>query len=150
MIEAHGDRADPCETGAAMRRLEVLRHHFIAGSIAEDRLELQTHAEMCCPNTSKYHESCCRADIYLFPWVASLFSNVGGRLLSHREYAGLQSARAATFDDDAATCRKLERKYTKVEWQRILGHETLRAWLEAGAHHPYFVSADLNIGPKYR
>lgn len=148
VIEAHEDRTDPCETGAAMRRLEVLRHHFITRSIAEDRLELQVHAKNCCTE-NKNHERCRRSDIYLFPLVESLFPEIGGRLLSLREYRSLESARAATFENDDATRRKLESKYTTVEWKCILGHETLRAWLESGAHHPYFVSAGLNIGPTY-
>jgi len=148
VVRAHEDPADPCEAGAAMRRLKALRHHFMAESIKEERLELQIHAENCCTNTLR-PELCRRSDIYLFPRVTSLFPDVGGRLLSLREYDGLESARAATFEDNDATCRKLESQYTKVEWQRILGHETLRAWLESGAYHPYFVSAGLNIGPKY-
>jgi hypothetical protein len=149
VIEAHEDRADPCEAGAAIRRLEVLRQHFIAESIQEERLELHTHAENCCTGQSKNREWYRRADIYLFPRVASLFLDVGGRLLSLREYDGLQSARTATFEDDDTTRKKLEGKYTTVEWKRILGHETVQAWLEAGAYHPYFVSAGLNIGLKY-
>jgi len=149
VIEAHEDRVDPCETGTAMRRLDLLRHHFIAGSIAEERLELQVHAENCCMNRLR-PEWCRRADIFLFPWVASLFPDVGGQLLSLREYRGLESARTATFEDADTACRKLERTFTTVEWQRILGHATLRAWLDAGASHPHFVSGGLNVGPKYR
>ncbi|MBH0201339.1 MAG: hypothetical protein HP496_03295 [Nitrospira sp.] len=149
VIEAHEDRSDPYETGAALRRLDVLRHHFIAGSVKEERLELQIHAENCCPEESSNSEWRRRADIYLVPRVASLFPDIGGQLLSLRKYRGLESARAATFEDDDTTCKKLEGKYTQVEWKRILGHETLREWLEAGAYHPHFVSAGLNIGPKY-
>jgi hypothetical protein len=149
VIEAHEDRADPCEAGAAMRRLEVLRQYFLAESIEEERIELHTHAENCCTEKSKHREWCRRSDIYFFPRVVSLLPDVGGQLLSLREYNGLESARAATFEDDDTTCKKLEGKYTQVEWKRILGHETLREWLEAGAYHPYFVSAGLNISPKY-
>lgn len=149
VIEAHEDRADPCEAGAAMRRLEVLRQYFLAASIEEERIELHTHAENCCAELSKHREWCRRSDIYLFPRVVSLLPDVGGQLLSLREYNGLESARAATFEDDDTMCKKLEGKYTQVEWKRILGHETLREWLEAGAYHPYFVSAGLNIGLEY-
>jgi hypothetical protein len=149
VIEAHEDRADPCEAGAAMRRLEVLRQYFLAESIEEERIELQTHAENCCAELSKHREWCRRSDIYLFPRVVSLLPDVGGQLLSLREYNGLESARAATFEDDDTMCKKLEGEYTQVEWKRILGHETLREWLEAGAYHPYFVSAGLNIGLEY-
>lgn len=149
VIEAHEDRADPCEIGVAMPRLEVLRQYFLAESVEEDRIELLIHAENCCTEEFKHRELCRHADIYLFPQVTSLFPDVGGRLLSLREYRGLESARGVTFKVDDVTCKKLEGEFTKVEWKRILGYETLREWLEAGAYHHYFVSAGLNISPKY-
>jgi hypothetical protein len=125
-----------------------LRDHFITGFVQAERLELQIHGEQCCTNGMRL-ELCCRSDIYLFPWVASLFPDVGGALLSLREYDGLQSARAATFEDDAVMCKKFETKLSAVERQRILGYGTVRDWLEAGAYHLYFVSAGLNVGQKY-
>ena len=47
-IEAHEDPADPCEVGAAMRRLEALRQHLVAKSIDAQRLEMQVHGKNCC------------------------------------------------------------------------------------------------------
>lgn len=82
--------------------------------------------------------------------VASLFLDVGDRFLSSMEVNGLESARSATFDDDDAKCKELEGQYTTVEWKRIVGHESLRKWLEAGAYHPYLVFEGLYLGPKYR
>ena len=51
IIEAHEDPADPCEVGAALRRLEALRHHLVAQSIDAQRIELQVHGKDCCQAT---------------------------------------------------------------------------------------------------
>ena len=48
VIEAHEDPADPLEVGAALRRLEALRHHLVAQSIDAQRIELQVHGKDCC------------------------------------------------------------------------------------------------------
>lgn len=45
IIKAHEDPADPCEVGAALRRLEALRHHLVGQSIEEQRIELQVHGK---------------------------------------------------------------------------------------------------------
>ena len=148
VIEAHDDPAVPCEVGAAIRRLEALRQYFVAESVDEHRLEMQIHQENCCKEFPGEYAR--RAVISLFPRVASLFPDVGDRFLSSMEVDRLDAARFATFDDDDAKCQELECRYTTIEWKRIVGHESLRKWLEAGAYHPYFVSEGLDIGPKYR
>jgi hypothetical protein len=147
VIETHEDPTDPCDVGAAMRRLETLRQHFVAESIDKQRLEMQIHATDCCKETPG--EFARRAEIHLFPRVASLCPDVGDELLSEREVCGLDAARGATYQDVDTNCKELEGQYTTVEWKRILGHESLRQWLAAGAYHPYFVSVGLKMGPKF-
>ena len=51
LIEAHEDPADPCEVGAARRRLDTLRHHLVAQSIDAHRLEMQVHGTYYCQAT---------------------------------------------------------------------------------------------------
>lgn len=149
-IKAHEDPADPCEVGAALRRLEALRHHLVGQSIDAQRIELQVHGQDCCQETKGVTaEFWWRAEIQLFPRVTSLYPGVGDSLLSEREVSGLSAARSATFHDVDANCKELEGKYTTIEWQRILGHESLRQWIEACAYHPYFASEALNIGPTF-
>ena len=137
VIETSEDPADPCDVGAAMRRLEALRRHFVAESIREQRLEMHAHARNGCKDTPG--EFARRAEIMLFPRVASLFPDLGDRFLSHWEVSLLQSARDAVAAHDDARCRELEGQYTSVEWTRIVGHESLKKWAEAGARHPLYV-----------
>jgi hypothetical protein len=136
-IETHDDPADPCDVGAAMRRLEALRRHLVAESVLEQRLEMHAHARNCCKETPG--ELARRAEIILFPRVASLFPDVGDQFLSHMEVSILQSAVDAVASHDDVRCKELEDQYTKVEWKRIVGHEFLRKWTEAGARHPLYV-----------
>lgn len=144
VIEAHEDPADPLEVGAALRRLEALRHHLEGQSIEAQRIELQVHGKGCCQETKGVPaEFWWRAEIYLFPRVASLYPDVGDALLSEREVSGLEDARGATFHDVDANCKELEGQHPTVEWKRILGHASLRQWIEAGAYHPYFASGAL-------
>ena len=150
VIEAHEDPADPLEVGAALRRLKALRHHLVAQSIDAQRIELQVHGKDCCQETKGVPaEFWWRAEIHLFPRVASLYPEVGDALLSEREVSGLEAARGETFHDVDANCKELEGQHTTVEWQRILGHDSLRQWIEASAYHPYFASEALNIGPTF-
>lgn len=51
VIEAHEDPADPLEVGAALRRLETLRHHLVGQSIDAQRIVLQVHGKDCCQAT---------------------------------------------------------------------------------------------------
>ena len=148
VIHTHDDPTDPCDVGASTLRLEALRRHLVAESVNGQRLEMQIHARNCCKEFPGEYAR--RAEIHLFPRVESLFPDVGDRLLSSMEVHGLDSAMGATYDDDDSKSKELERQYTTVEWKRIVGHESLRKWLEAGAYHPYFVSVGLNVGPKYR
>ena len=142
-IETHDDPADPSDVGAAMRRLDALRQYLVAESLDAQRLEMRVHAGNCCRGTPS--EFARRAEIRLFPRVASLCHGAGDQFLSYTEVCGLESAREATFFDELDTkCKKLECRYTTVEWKRILGHESLRKWIEAGAYHPYFVSVGLH------
>jgi hypothetical protein len=150
IIKAHEDPVDPCEVGAALRRIEALRHYLVEKSIDAQRIETQVHEKDCCKKMKETHEELCRrAEIHLFPRVESLCPDVGDALLSEREVSGLDAAMGATFQDVDANCKELEGQYTTVEWKRILGHESLRQWLDAGAYHPHFVSEELFIGPTF-
>ena len=140
-IETHDDPADPFDVGAAMRRLDALRQYLVAKSFDAQRLEMQVHAGNCCTGTPS--EFARRAEIHLFQRVTSLCHGAGDQFLSYTEVCGLESAWEATFLDDLDT-KKLECRYTTVEWKRMLGHESLRKWIEAGAYHPYFASVDLH------
>jgi len=141
-IEAHEDPADPCEVGAAMRRLEALRQHLVAKSIDAQRLEMQVHGKNCCKETNGIPgEFWRRAEIRLFPRVESLCTDVGDRFLSYREVYIFESAVLALITHDKVTCKELENQCTRDEWKRILGYESLREWIEAGGYHPLYLSA---------
>jgi hypothetical protein len=66
---------------------------------------------------------------------------VGDRFLSYREVYILESAVLALITHDKVTCKELENQYTRDEWKRILGYESLREWIEAGGYHPLYLSA---------
>lgn len=79
---------------AALRRLETLRHHLVGQSIDAQRIVLQVHGKDCCQATKGGPaEFWWRAEIYLFPRVASLYPDVGDALLSEREVSGLEAVR---------------------------------------------------------
>jgi hypothetical protein len=143
-IEAHDDPADPADSGTAPRRLEVLRDYVLATkSIDRQRLidpqrlvEMHTHSGPCCKDFSG--ELARRAEIYLFPRVASLFPDVGDPFLSCKEFCALDSAIHAEMAHDTQRCEQLDEKHSKVEWKRIVGHDSLKKWIEAGAYHPLY------------
>jgi hypothetical protein len=39
---------------------------------------------------------------------------------------------------DTQRCEQLDEKHSKVEWKRIVGHDSLKKWIEAGAYHPLY------------
>jgi hypothetical protein len=46
IIEAHEDPADPCDVGAALRRLEALRQYLVAESVEEQRRDAGSRGEL--------------------------------------------------------------------------------------------------------
>lgn len=135
-IEAHDDPSDAREVGVAMRRLEALRRLFSAEGIVEQRLEMQTHSASCCQENQG--RSARRAEVLLFPRVKSLCLEVGDPFLSFQEVSVLGSAREAAIPYQGEKCRRLEEQYSKYEWKRIVGYESLKKWAEAGARHPLY------------
>ena len=134
-LKASEDHADPQDAGCALRRLDFLLQCFLAGLVDETRLELSDNS--CSAEAGSFAR---RAEIHLFPRVASLFDD-GRPLLSREDISALQTAREVVlFPPNAFTDskRKLLERYTSNDWMRIVGHESLDKWASAGAQHPLY------------
>jgi hypothetical protein len=129
-IEAHEDRADSRDVGMAMRRLAALQSHFLTESVPEERLEMQTHTGNCCEEV--HGEFARRVEIHLFPRVPSHYPDVGEPFLTYRELQVRQSAWEAVIFHDSEKCKQFEEKYTRTDWKRIVGYDSLREWVEEG------------------
>lgn len=135
-IVTHEDPADLLDKGMAVRRLDTLRRFCLAESIPEEQLVLHTHPENCpsCRESPGVHAR--YAKVCAFPRVASLSDEMGEPYLSLEEVLTLRSAREAIFSEDYARCESLNRQHSRAEWRRIVGHDSMKEWAQAGAKHP--------------
>ena len=141
-IVTHEDPADSRDKGMAVRRLETLRRFCLAESIPEERLGLHTHPENCSRCRENPGEYARLATACAIPRVASLSDETGEPYLGFEEVYTLQDARdavrSAIMYKNYARYEELERQHSRAEWRRIVGHDSLREWAQAGASHPFY------------
>ena len=147
-IVTHEDPTDSRDKGMAVHRLDTLRRFCLAESIPENRLELHTHPELCSTCRENSGEYARYARACAFPCTASL-SDVGEFYLSFEEVVTLQSAREALMSKNYERWQELEKQYSPAGWRRIVGHDSLREWLRAGADHPLYGPAIVRVPYRY-
>jgi hypothetical protein len=136
-IEAHEDRADAREIGLAMRRLETLKTFLVEAGVLLP-IELQAHTNNCLRCNGGESSRC--GDLIMFPRVASLGLEVGDPFLTIDEVHALRLARETICPvwRHEQEWQELDSRYPKEQWKRIVGHESLKQWMEAGALHPLY------------
>ena len=148
-IVTHEDPADSRDKGMAVRRLDTLRRFFLAESIPEERLGLHTHPENCSGCREFSGEFARYATACAIPRVASLSDEIGEPYLGFEELYTLQDAREAVREavmfKKHVRCEELERQHSRAEWRRIVGHDSLREWAQAGANHPLYGPAFVEL-----
>jgi hypothetical protein len=144
-IVTHEDPTDSHDKGMAVRRLDTLRRFCLAESISEERIVLHTHYENCASCREFPGKFARRANACAFPRIASLSDEIGESYLSFAEVVTLQSAREALMSKDYERWEELEKQHSPAGWKRIVGHDSLREWLRAGADHPLYGPAFVKV-----
>ncbi|NUZ08845.1 hypothetical protein [Piscinibacter koreensis] len=135
-IDTYEDPHDPRDRGAAAQRMESVRLYMVDQGVDSSRLEMQVHAGTA--GASPTGESARRADVTLFPRVASLTSRPGDPDLNLAEVRCLQRARELALFPDSEMRSFFEERWREIDWMRVVGHPSFDDWAARGAPHPLY------------